>query len=221
MYVLKECPPAQSIGKTVVDQGHLFVWDPREDVPYLVPPDDISRCTIKVPRRARINATRVVEYVPQYDETVIPKLADQPSNLQPVEAAASPGAAVDGDDAVSVADGELFEAEPPIPPPEAPPVPPHRDDEVPLADLADGEPSDERVLRAAANSPEHLRSTSQRIHSVGYVRLLRTPQRVLLANPMVVPMTGLTILLPRFNSSPLTVSSSRKEKNMRALESEG
>ena len=90
-------------------------------MPYLVPPDDISRCTIKVPRRARINATRVVEYVPQYDETVIPKLADQPSNLQPVEAAASPGAAVDGDDAVSVADGELFEAEPPpIPPPEAP-----------------------------------------------------------------------------------------------------
>ena len=64
-----------------------------------------------------------------------------------------------GDDAVSVADGELFEAEPPpIPPPEAPPVPPHRDDEVPLAELADGEPSDERVLRAAANSPEHLRS---------------------------------------------------------------
>ena len=33
VYVLKECPPAQSIGKTVVDQGHLFVWDPREDVP--------------------------------------------------------------------------------------------------------------------------------------------------------------------------------------------
>ena len=159
VYVLKNCPPAQSIGKTVVDQGHLFAWDPREDVPYLVPPDDISRCTIKVPRRARINATRVVEYVTQYDETVIPKLADQPSNLQPVEAAASPGAAVDGDDAVSVADGKLFEAEPPpIPPPEAPPVPPHRDDEVPLAELADGEPSDERVLRAAANSPEHLRS---------------------------------------------------------------
>ena len=38
VYVLKECPPAQSIGKTVVDKGYLFVWDPREKVPYLVAP---------------------------------------------------------------------------------------------------------------------------------------------------------------------------------------
>ena len=30
VYVLKECPPALSIGKTVIDGGHLFVWDPRE-----------------------------------------------------------------------------------------------------------------------------------------------------------------------------------------------
>ena len=69
--------------------------------------------------------------------------------------------------------------------------------------------------------PNTFDHTSQRIHSVGYVQLLKTPQRVLLANPMVVPMTGLTILLPRFNSSPLTVSSLRKEMSMRALESEG
>ena len=38
VYVLKECPPAQSIGKTVVDKGYLFVWDPSESVPYLVAP---------------------------------------------------------------------------------------------------------------------------------------------------------------------------------------
>ena len=30
VYVLKECPPAQSIGKTVIDKGYMFVWDPRE-----------------------------------------------------------------------------------------------------------------------------------------------------------------------------------------------
>ena len=36
-YVLKECPPAQSIGKTVVDKGYIFVWDPREKVPYHPP----------------------------------------------------------------------------------------------------------------------------------------------------------------------------------------
>ena len=26
VYVLEECPPAQSIGKTVVDKGYMFVW---------------------------------------------------------------------------------------------------------------------------------------------------------------------------------------------------
>ena len=44
VYVLRDCPPAQSIGKTVMDQGHLFIWDPRENVPYLVPPKELSRC---------------------------------------------------------------------------------------------------------------------------------------------------------------------------------
>ena len=33
-YVLKECPPALSIGNTVVDGGHLFVVDLREDQPH-------------------------------------------------------------------------------------------------------------------------------------------------------------------------------------------
>ena len=42
VYVFRDCLPAQSIGKTVMDQGHLFIWDPREDVPYLVPPKELS-----------------------------------------------------------------------------------------------------------------------------------------------------------------------------------
>ena len=46
VYVLKECPPAQSIGKTVVDKGYLFVWDPSESVPYLVAPQDIKTCRL-------------------------------------------------------------------------------------------------------------------------------------------------------------------------------
>ena len=81
VYVPRDCPPAQSIGKTVMDQGHLFIWDPRENVPYLVPPKDISRCKINVPRNARINASRVVEYVPQYDEVVKAKLAESSTHL--------------------------------------------------------------------------------------------------------------------------------------------
>ena len=43
VYVLKECPPAFSVGKAVVDDGHLFVWDPREDRPFLVPKKEL-RC---------------------------------------------------------------------------------------------------------------------------------------------------------------------------------
>ena len=33
VYVLEECPPAQSIGKAVIDKGYMFIWDPRENVP--------------------------------------------------------------------------------------------------------------------------------------------------------------------------------------------
>ena len=73
VYVLKECPPAQSIGKTVIDKGYMFVWDPRENVPYLIAPENINRCRMKVPRNARICASRVVEYVPQYDEELTPR----------------------------------------------------------------------------------------------------------------------------------------------------
>ena len=84
VYVLNECPPAQSIGRTVIDRGYLFIWDPRENVPYLVPPSEIGKCKLRVPRRSRINASRVVEYVPQYDEVVKPQIVDQAANLRPI-----------------------------------------------------------------------------------------------------------------------------------------
>ena len=83
VYVLKECPPALSIGKTVIDGGHLFVWDPRENQPYLV----AKRCKLRVPRSARINATRVVEYVPQFEEQLQPRVASANTSLSPVTTA--------------------------------------------------------------------------------------------------------------------------------------
>ena len=83
VYVLKECLPALSIGKTVIDGGHLFVWDPREDQPYLVAKSDLHRCKMRVPRNARINATRVVEYVPQFDEQLQPRVASSSTSRSP------------------------------------------------------------------------------------------------------------------------------------------
>ena len=80
VYVLNDWTPAQSIGETVIDRGDLFVWDPRENVPYLV----------WVPRRLRINASRVVEYVPQYDEVVKPQVVGQVAHLQPINVVGSP-----------------------------------------------------------------------------------------------------------------------------------
>ena len=79
--------PALSIGKTVIDGGHLFVWDPRENQPYLVAKTDIHRCKLRVPRNARINATRVVEYVPQFEEQLQPRVASASSSLSPVTTA--------------------------------------------------------------------------------------------------------------------------------------
>ena len=61
----------------------------------------ISRCKINVPRNARIDASRVVEYVPQYDEVVKPKLAESSTHLWPIEAAAMSAAE---DDVVSLCD---------------------------------------------------------------------------------------------------------------------
>ena len=90
VYVLKECPPAQSIGKTVIDKGYMFVWDPREKVPYLIAPENIKRCRMRVPRNARICASRVVEYVPQYDEEIDPIPYKRPERLSPIQPVANP-----------------------------------------------------------------------------------------------------------------------------------
>ena len=81
VYVLKECPPALSIGKTVIDGGHLFVWNRLENQPYLVAKADVHRCKLRVPRSTRINATRVVEYVPQFDEQLQPRVASSSTSL--------------------------------------------------------------------------------------------------------------------------------------------
>ena len=102
VYVLKECPPALSVGKAVQDQGCLFVWDPKESGPYFVPASEVHRCRLKVPRGARLNASRVVEYVPQFDERLSPVVHQPVEQLSPVEAAASPSAVES--DAVSVVD---------------------------------------------------------------------------------------------------------------------
>ena len=105
VYVLKECPPALSVGKAVQDQGCLFVWDPKESGPYFVPASEVHRCKLKVPRGARLNASRVVEYVPQFDERLSPLVHQTVEQLSPVEAAASPSAVES--DAVSVVDEDI------------------------------------------------------------------------------------------------------------------
>ena len=110
VYVLNKCPPAQSIGKAVIGRGYLFIWDPRENVPYLVPPSEIGKCKLRVPRRSRINASRVVEYVPQYDEVVKPQIVDQAANLRPINAVGSPVQVED--DAVSLSDDDSFIIDP-------------------------------------------------------------------------------------------------------------
>ena len=65
----------------------MFVWDPRENVPYLIAPENINRCKLKVPRNARICASRVVEYVPQYDEQLSPRNFVPAERLTPVSTA--------------------------------------------------------------------------------------------------------------------------------------
>ena len=194
VYVLKECPPAQSIGKTVVDKGYLFVWDPSESVPYLVAPQDIKRCRLRVPRNARIYASRVVEYVPQYDENIEPVEFNQGSRMVPTPTAIpaeseevpkdSPPAVegdkvpsssnempVDEDASPSIADAdgpnledvaEVGEVVEPSGSKEggaasgAPGDKGHPLDDVPLADLADGEPLKDDVLKKEAESLEHI-----------------------------------------------------------------
>ena len=103
VYVLKECPPAFSVGKAVVDDGHMFVWDPREDRPFLVPKKELHRCKLRIPRGARINASRVVEYVPQFDEELHPRVHSASPALSPVTASAVP-AYEEGDEEAAIVD---------------------------------------------------------------------------------------------------------------------
>ena len=179
VYVLKECPPAQSIGKTVVDKGYMFVWDPRESVPYLIAPENLNRCRMKVPRNARICASRVVEYVPQYDEELTPRPFVPSEHLAPVSTAVpapsvepdypeaeedpnDPGYAPSfaGSDLPSPVDVEDLVPEPveDAAGPASASEPKHPLDDKLLVELADGEPPKDEVLKLQATSPEHLRT---------------------------------------------------------------
>ena len=177
VYVLKECPPAQSIGKTVIGKGYMFVWDPRESAPYLIAPESINRCKLKVPRNARICASHVGEYVPQYDEHLSPRTFIPAERPTPVSTAVPTERA---DDAVteytpSFADedvarlAEVAETEPPDKPPvassssrdglvegAAPSAPSKSLDDKMLVELGDGVPFKDGVLKKETTSPQHL-----------------------------------------------------------------
>ena len=71
----------------------------------MVKPKDVHRCKLKVPRDARVNATRVVEYVPQYDEHVTPRVPNEPRKTIPLEAQAASSVPLIEEDAVSFSDG--------------------------------------------------------------------------------------------------------------------
>ena len=181
VYVLKECPPAQSIGKTVIDKGYMFVWDPRENVPYLIAPENINRCRMKVPRNARICASRVVEYVPQYDEELTPRHFVPSEHLHPVSTAVpappvetdapadneedpnDPGYAPSfgGSDLPSPSElDEILDPEPveDAAGPASASEPKHPMDNKLLVELGDGDPPKDEVLKQHATSPEHLRT---------------------------------------------------------------
>ena len=54
---------------------------------FLTAPENINRCKLKVPRNARICASHVVEYVPQYDEHLSPRTFIPADRLTPVSTA--------------------------------------------------------------------------------------------------------------------------------------
>ena len=83
----------------------MFIWDPRNYVPYMVKHKDVPRCKLKVPRDVRVNATRVVEYVPQYDEHVTPRVPNEPRKTIPLETQAASRVPLVEEDAVSFSDG--------------------------------------------------------------------------------------------------------------------
>ena len=185
VYILNECPPAQSIGKTVMDKGYMFIWDPREQVPYLVPPSVVPSCKLRIPRKHRICASRVVEYVPQYDEEVTPVDFVPPDRLQPMGAVDASPASTNHEDSI-FSDGELSTpsvaddvvSEPMDPDSDVSPksnssqskgsiaaapstgaerVPPHPDDDKTLLEIADVElDGAPEALKAAAFEEPHI-----------------------------------------------------------------
>jgi hypothetical protein len=159
----------------------MFVWDPRESVPYLVSPENINRCKLKIPRNARICASRVVEYVPQYDEHLSPKTFVPVERLAPVSTAVPAETSVEADDkdkeslyTPSFANEDvarMAEVEAYImgddPPPGGshdvpaegaaePTTPSHPLDSKLLVELGEGEPFKDDVLKKEATSIEHL-----------------------------------------------------------------
>ena len=142
-----------------------------------IAPENINRCKLKVPRNARICASRVVEYVPQYDEHLSPRTFTPADRLAPVSTAV-PADAQDAESgyAPSFADedvarlAEVAEAHSPSEPaaasrsshgevrPEsaAPSAPPHPDDDKMLVELGDGIPFKDDVLKKEATSLKHL-----------------------------------------------------------------
>ena len=155
----------------------MFVWDPRESVPYLIAPENINRCKLKVPRNARICASRVVEYVPQYDEHLSPRTFVPAERLTPVSTAVPADAIPDddsgyspsfaGEDVARMAEvaeaGSAEDVAEPSDPHDvvteegaAPSAPSHPLDDKLLVELGDGIPLKDEVLKKEATSLEHL-----------------------------------------------------------------
>ena len=158
----------------------MFVWDPKEAVPYLVAPENINRCKFKVPRDARICASSVVEYVPQYDEYLRPRTFTLADRLAPVSTAVPADAAQDaesgytpsfaGEDIARMAEVADAEADSPSKPaaasssshddvkPEgaAPSAPPHPQCDKLLVELGDDVPFKDDFLKKKATSLKHL-----------------------------------------------------------------
>ena len=157
--------------------SYMFVWDPRESVPYLIAPENINRCKLKVPRNARICASRVVEYVPEYDQHLSPRAFIHADRLTPVSTAVPAEPAQDaesgytpsfvGEDVARSA--VVAEADSPSEPAAAssgsrdgvvegaaPSAPSNPLDDKLLVELGDGVPFKDDVLKKEATSHQHL-----------------------------------------------------------------
>ena len=120
VYVLNNCPPSTEHRKDRDRQGFpLRMGSTGGRAISGVARGSEEMQHIRVPRKAlRICASRVVEYVPQYDEEVKPKPFEPPERLQPVSAHAVPaegaaeGAPAEAPAEAPVSGGELLESLP-------------------------------------------------------------------------------------------------------------